>query len=63
MIDERGYHVDIEVDGGIKVDNIAEVVQGRRERDRLGLGRVRHEGLRGDDRRAAHAAAKPRATR
>jgi len=27
MIDERGLTVDIEVDGGIKVDNIAEVVK------------------------------------
>jgi ribulose-phosphate 3-epimerase len=27
MIDERGYHVDIEVDGGIKVDNIDVVVK------------------------------------
>src|SRR5690242_233073 len=27
MIDERGYQVDIEVDGGIKVDNIAEVIK------------------------------------
>jgi ribulose-phosphate 3-epimerase len=26
LIDDRGYHVEIEVDGGIKVDNIAEVV-------------------------------------
>ena len=26
IIDERGYHVEIEVDGGIKIDNIAEVV-------------------------------------
>jgi ribulose-phosphate 3-epimerase len=27
MIDERGYQVDIEVDGGIKVDNIADVIK------------------------------------
>jgi ribulose-phosphate 3-epimerase len=26
LIDERGYQVEIEVDGGIKVDNVAEVV-------------------------------------
>ena len=26
MIDDRGYQVEIEVDGGIKVDNVAEVV-------------------------------------
>ena len=55
MIDERGSTSSIEVDGGIKVDNIAEVAAAGAERDRLGLGRVRHEGLRGDDRRAAQA--------
>jgi ribulose-phosphate 3-epimerase len=27
MIDERGYQVEIEVDGGIKVDNIADVIK------------------------------------
>lgn len=27
MIDERGYQVEIEVDGGVKVDNIAQVVK------------------------------------
>jgi ribulose-phosphate 3-epimerase len=27
IIDERGYQVEIEVDGGIKVDNIAEVIK------------------------------------
>jgi ribulose-phosphate 3-epimerase len=26
MIDRKGYTVDIEVDGGIKVDNVAEVI-------------------------------------
>src|SRR4051812_12036969 len=26
LIDDRGYHVEIEVDGGIKVDNVAEVI-------------------------------------
>ena len=25
LLDERGWHVDIEIDGGIKIDNIAEV--------------------------------------
>lgn len=26
IVDDKGYHIDIEVDGGIKLDNVAEVV-------------------------------------
>ena len=52
-IARRGLDVDIEVDGGIKVDNVAAVVEAGANVHRRRQRRVRDQRLQGDHRRAA----------
>ena len=47
-IRKSGRDVWLEVDGGVKTDNIAEIAQGGRRHLRRRLGDLRLEGLRGD---------------
>ena len=55
---QRGRDIWLEVDGGVKVDNIARDRARRRRHVRRRLGDLRHAGLRRDDRRDARASSR-----